>query len=135
MAQAISKATQAPIFDVVTSTPTVVSEYDVVIIGTPVEGFRPARETLAFVKDIPQAHDKKAILFCTFAIWRGTTFRTLSRLLGKKGYECILKVSKRKVTPGQTDFSEVAEKVKKALDHALFVNWFSSRSGRSKKKN
>jgi hypothetical protein len=106
----------------------------VVILGTPVEGFRPAKETLAFVNGIPQTNGKKAVLFCTCALWNGSTFGTLSRLLRKKGYECILKVSKRKVIPGQTDFSEVAEKVEKALEHTQFVNWFSSRSERSKKE-
>jgi hypothetical protein len=69
------------------------------ILGPPVEAFRPAKETMAFVKNIPQTQGKKAILFYTYALWKGVTFRSLSRQLSHKGYEGILKLSKKKVTP------------------------------------
>lgn len=94
---------------------------------------RPARETLAFVKGISRANDKVAILFRTYFLWKGTTFGTLGRQLGSKGYKCILKVSTKKVVSGQTDFSDAVKKVNKTLEHIRFVNWFSSRSIRSKK--
>ena len=119
MAEAISEAIRAPIFDIGSSDPVVVKDYDVLILGTPVEGFRPAKETRAFAKDLPPTDGKKAILFCTYALWKGFTFRSLSAQLGKKGYECILRVSKKKVVPGQTDFSDVAGEVKQVLEKSM----------------
>ena len=113
MAQEISKITQTPVFDIASSDPSIVKDYNMLILGTPVEAFRPAKETMTFVKNIPQTQGKKAILFCTYALWRGVTFRSLSRQLSDKGYECILKVSKKKVIPGQTDFSDIADKSRK----------------------
>ena len=87
------------------------------ILGTPVEAFRPAKETMAFIKNIPQTQEKKAILFCTYALWKGITFSSLSRQLKNKGYECILKISKKKVIPGQTDFSDVVDQIKRTLEN------------------
>jgi flavodoxin len=133
MAQTLSKLTQAQIFDIANTRPELIKNFDVVLFGTPVEGFRPAKETLSFVKDLLQTKGKKAILFCTYALWKGTTFRTLSKILKEKGYECILTVSKRKVT-AQTDFSDITEKVEKTLDRAKLANWLTN-TNETKKKN
>jgi hypothetical protein len=103
-------------------------------LGTPVEGFQPAKEMLAFVNLIPKTKGKKAILFCTYTLWKGITFGILSRHVRRKGYECVLRISKKKVVPGQTDFSDVAEKVAKALDHTRFANWFSTRRDHPRKQ-
>jgi len=116
MAQEISKITQTPVFEIASTDPSTIKDYDVLILGTPVEAFRPAKETTAFIENIPQTQAKKAVLFCTYALWKGVTFRSLSKQLSDKGYECILKVSKKKVIPGQTDFSDVANQIKETLE-------------------
>jgi flavodoxin len=133
LAQALSKATQAEIFDIANTKPEVIKNFDVVLVGTPVEGFRATKEILSFVKDMPEAKGKKAVLFCTYALWKGTTFRTLSKILKEKGYECILNVSKRKVT-AQTNFSDITEKVEKVLERAKLANWLTN-TNETKKKN
>ncbi len=60
MAEAIAESTKASAFDIVSSEPSVVENYDLLIIGTPVEGFRPAKETLAFIERLPELakHEK-----------------------------------------------------------------------------
>ena len=117
MAQKISETINIPLFDINSSDPSLIKDYDMLILGTPVEAFRPAKETMAFIKKIPQTREKKVILFCTYALWKGATFGSLSRQLKDKGYECILKVSKKKVIPGKTDFSDVVDQIKRTLEN------------------
>jgi flavodoxin len=115
MAEAISELTKAPIFDS-TSDLSVVEKYDLVFIGTPVEGFRPAKETLSLIERLPQVNNKKAVLFCTYALFKGLTFRTLEKALSKKGYCCILKVSKKGLKPNQpVDFTDSLDEIKKGI--------------------
>jgi flavodoxin len=116
MAEAISKSTKAPTFDITSSEPAVVENFDTLIIGTPVEGFKPTKEILAFIERLPKAEDKKAILFCTYALWKASTFKVLEKELAKKGYDTILSVSKKKVKPNETDFSDTQDKIKKVLE-------------------
>jgi flavodoxin len=63
MAEAISEATGAPVFSMTSSEPSVVVDFDLLIVGTPVEGFRPANETVAFVERLPKTEGKKH--FCS----------------------------------------------------------------------
>ena len=117
MAEAISDSTKAPIFDIASSEPSVVESYDLVILGTPVEGFRPAKETLAFIERLPKAEGKKAVLFCTHALWKGSTFKVLAKELASKGYDTILSVSKKGMKPDEpADFSDVLAEIKKVLE-------------------
>jgi flavodoxin len=117
MAEAISESTKAPIFNMTSSEPSVVEDFDLLIVGTPVEGFRPARKTMEFVKRLPKAEGKKAILFCTCALWKGRTFKVLEKELSRKGYDIILSVSKKGMTPDkQADFSDSINKIKKVLE-------------------
>src|SRR3990170_5666875 len=95
MAEAISDSTKAPAFDIASSEPSVVENYDLLILGTPVEGSRPTKEALAFIERLPKAEGKKAVLFCTYSIWKGGTFKVLEKELASKGYDTILSVSKR----------------------------------------
>src|SRR3972149_1452888 len=99
LAEAISDLAKAPIFDIASSEPSVVENYDLLILGTPVEGFRPAKETVEFVERLPKTEGKKAILFCTHALWKGSTFKVLEKELSRKGYDIILSVSKKGVKP------------------------------------
>jgi flavodoxin len=116
MAEAISEATKAPVFAMTSSNPSVVEDFDMLIVGTPVEGFRPAQETVDFVKRLPTAESKKAIVFCTCALWKGRTFSVLKKELNKKGYNTILTVSKKMKKDQPPDFSESLNKIQKALE-------------------
>ncbi len=119
MAEAISDSTRAPVFDMSSSEPSVAENFDVLILGTPVKGSRPPKETLAFIERLPKAEGKKAILFCTYAMLKGSTFKILAKELANKGYETILTVSKRGVKPNVMDFSDVLDEIKKALEKLL----------------
>ena len=115
MAEAIANAVKAPAFDITKSDPSIVEDYDMIILGTPVEGFRPAKETMAFVESLPSTDGKKAALFCTYKLGRGRTFKTLSEKLSSKGYNSVLDVSKRGVKIGKTDFSDIIAELQKIL--------------------
>lgn len=117
LAQAIAESTNASIFDISSSEPSVAKDFDLLILGTPVEGFRPAKETVAFVQSMPKVEDKKVILFCTHALAKGSTFKTLEKELTNKGYKTILSVSKKGMKPDKpADFSDILKEIKKALE-------------------
>jgi flavodoxin len=117
LAEAIAAQTQTPLFSIAASEPTIVEAYDTIILGTPVEGSSPAKETQAFIDRLPQAQGKKAVLFCTYRIFGNErTMKKMEKTLKEKGYETVLKVSKKGMKPGQpVDFSEVLAEVKKVL--------------------
>ncbi len=117
MAEAISKSTKATAYDIASYDPKVVKDFDLLIFGTPVEGFRPARETMKFINQMPETEGKKAIVFCTYAIWKRNALKTMAEKLAKKGYETILSISKKGVKPNETDFSEVLEQIKKSIQN------------------
>ena len=116
LAEAISDSTKAPAFDIASFQPSVVENYDLLIIGTPVEGSRPTKEILAFIERLPKAAGKKAILFCTHALWKGSTFKILEENLANKGYDTILNVSKKGMKPDKpADFSDIIAEIRKVL--------------------
>jgi flavodoxin len=115
MAQAIADSVKAPAFDIASSQPSVVENYELIIIGTPVEGSSPAKETKEFVERLPKGEGKKTILFCTYRIWKGSALKILQSELASKGYENVLNLSKKGMTPGKpADFSDILEEIKKA---------------------
>ena len=117
LAQAIADMAKASIHDIASTQPSTLENCDLLVLGTPVEGFRPAKETLAFVEALPKVEGKKAILFCTNNIWKGSTFKILEKELAAKGYETVLSVSKKGMKPDkEADFSDVLGEVKKALE-------------------
>jgi flavodoxin len=116
MAEAIAQSTNAPLFDIVASTPSVAEPFDTLILGTPVEGFRPAKETVTFAESLPNSEGKKAVLFCTYTLYKGSTFKTIENILANKGYKTILKVSKKGMKPDKpAEFSDALDEIKKAL--------------------
>ena len=117
LAEAIAAQANAPIFSITITEPSIVDGYDLLILGTPVEGASPTKESLAFVERLPKVQGKKAIVFCSNRIFGNErTMKILEKKLSEKGYETILKVSKKMKKPGEpADFSEVLEKVKKVL--------------------
>jgi len=117
MAEAIAESTKAPAFDIASSKPSVVENYDLLILGTPVEGSRPAVETMNFVAHLPKTEGKKAILFCTHVFWKGSIFKILENELSNKGYHVILSVSKKGIKPDKpADFSDSINQIQKALE-------------------
>jgi flavodoxin len=60
LAQAIADAAKAPIYNLTSVAPSTLQTCDLLILGTPVEGASPAKETLAFIEGMPKAEDKKA---------------------------------------------------------------------------
>jgi flavodoxin len=63
LAQAIADTAKAPIFDIDGTLPSTIETYDLLILGTPVEGSSPAKETKTFIERMTKAEGKKAILF------------------------------------------------------------------------
>ena len=97
--------------------PLIVEDFDLLIVGTPVEGFRPAKETMTFVERLPKTEGKKSILFGTYALWKGRTFGVLKKELSSKGYKTIIEVSKKGIKPNQpAEFSESINKIQKKLE-------------------
>jgi flavodoxin len=118
MAKAIAELVKAPLFDIASSKPSIVEKYDLLFIGTPVEGASPAKEARAFVQALPNADGKKVILFCTHRIFGNKrTLKALKKELDGKGYMTLLGVTKRGMKPDQpADFSEALGEIKKALE-------------------
>jgi len=118
LAQAIADTVKTPIFDITSTPSSAIENFDLLIIGTPVEGSSPAKETVAFIESIPKVEAKKAILFCTNRIFgSGRTMKIMEKMLDCKGYKTVLKVSKKGMKPDKkTDFSDILSEVKKILE-------------------
>ena len=65
------------------------------ILGTPVNGFRPAEETLDFILRLPESQGKPIVLFCSYGLWTGRKFSKFESELKKKGFQPILRVKKK----------------------------------------
>ena len=116
-AEAISESAKAPIFSISSCEPSVVENYDLLIMGTPVEGASPTKEIMAFTQTLPQGNGKKTILFCTYRMFGNSrTLKKLGKELTRNGYEVILNVSKKGMKPDQpADFSDQLNEIKKTL--------------------
>ena len=117
LAQAIATEAKAPIYELSAAEPSKIANIDVLIFGTPVEGSSPTKEAMAYIANLPPVTGKKAILFCTYRIFGNErTMKAVEKALAAKGYETILKVSKKGMKPGQeADFSKVLSEVKKVF--------------------
>jgi len=116
LAEAISDLLGAPIFDITVSQPSAVADFDLLIIGTPVSGMKPAFQVSAFVKRLPEGKGKKAIIFCTYALAKGGTLKVLEKELAVKGYVTVLGVGKKGVKPSKDDFKDVLADVSRAVE-------------------
>jgi flavodoxin len=114
--ETISETLKIPVFDLTTSEPSVIEECDLLILGTPVHGFSPARPVLSFVEEMPEGKGKKAIIFCTYALRKGNALKKLETKLANKGYNVILGVSKRGLKLGKQDFSNAIHEIAKVLE-------------------
>jgi len=118
LAQAIADTANAPIFDMAATQPSAIEDFDLLIIGTPVEGSSPAKEASAFIESMLKAEGKKAILFCTNRLFgSGRTMKIMEKMLESKGYKTVLKVSKKGMrSDKESDFSSVLAEVKKTVE-------------------
>jgi flavodoxin len=118
-AQAIADTTKAPLYDMASAQPSETQQFDLIFIGTPVEGASPTKEALAFVQAMPNVSGKKAILFVTYRLFGNKrTMKTLEKQLTEKGYKTVLMVSKKGMKPENpdVDFSEALAEIKAALE-------------------
>jgi flavodoxin len=113
LAQAIADAAKAALYDLAQAEPAKIAAYDLLILGTPVEGASPTKEAIAYISGMSRVEGKKAILFCTYKIFGNErAMKAMEKELKQKGYETILKVSKKGMKPEQpADFAEVTTKV------------------------
>ena len=118
LAQAIADTAKAPIYELASIQPSAIQNYDLLVLGTPVEGSSPAKETRAFIESMPNLEGKKVILFCTYKVFGNErTMKSMEKELKNKGYETILKVSKKGMKPDkEADFSDIVGEVTKVLE-------------------
>jgi len=80
--------------------------FDLLILGTPLEGSIPAKETRTFIEGMNKVEGRKVILFCTYRIFGNErTMKAMEKELRSKGYETILKVSKKGIKPDKEETS------------------------------
>ena len=79
MAETMADSLKTPVFNIATTEPSVANNFDLLIIGTPVTGLKPAPEVLSFLARLPQGEGKRAILFCTYALAKGGPSKSWSR--------------------------------------------------------
>jgi flavodoxin len=103
------------IHDITDMEPSIVADYDTIIIGTPVHGFNPSKESMSFVESLPESSNKKVILFCTYRLWKGNTFGKLKKALKKKGYSTVLCVSAKGKEFSKEIFSDPTSKIAEVL--------------------
>jgi len=116
-ADAISKSLNvSAVYDVTTNEANIVKQHDMMILGTPVHGFNPSKESVEFVKQLPEANGKKTILFCTYRLWKGRVFSKLKGELKKRGYSTILCVSAKAKEFKDEDFVAPIKKIKQKME-------------------
>jgi flavodoxin len=118
LAQALADTAKAPILELSQAEASKIANIDLLIFGTPVEGASPTKEALAYIQNLPTVTGKKAILFCTYKIFGNErAMKAVEKELSAKGYEMVLKVSKKGMKPGEkADFSKVQSEVKAVLE-------------------
>lgn len=118
LAEAIADTTKAPAFDITQVDSEKLAACDLLVFGCPVEGAGPSKEAAAYIATLPTVTAKKAILFTTYKVFGNErTMKAIEKQLSPKGYETVLKVSKKGMKPGEdTDFSKVLAEVKQVLD-------------------
>lgn len=86
VAKAIAGAIAGEIKRVEEVKPDELIDYDLIFIGTPVHGSRPAKKIGDFLDKLPQLSGKKAAAFCTTHIGGDKmTFRIIKEKLEKRG--------------------------------------------------
>jgi flavodoxin len=117
LAQAIADMAKVPLYDLSSTDPAATGNFDLLILGTPVEGASPTKEAMAYISNMPTVQGKKVIIFCTYRLFGNErAMKAMEKELAAKGYETVLKVSKKGMKPElEADFREVLNKIKTAL--------------------
>ena len=115
-AETISNMLNIPVFDLSQSMPSIVADYDVLILGTPVHGLSPAKPVSSFIEKLPKANEKKTIIFSTYAIRKGKANKKLENELAEMGYQTILSLSKRGFKLGEQDFADCLKQITDVLE-------------------
>jgi len=115
-AETISNMLNIPVFDLAQSIPSIVADYDVLILGTPVHGLSPAKPVSSFIEKLPKANEKKTIIFSTYAIRKGKANKKLENQLAEMGYQTILSLSKRGFKLGEQDFADCLKQITDVLE-------------------
>ncbi|MDG6221705.1 MAG: flavodoxin family protein [Candidatus Bathyarchaeota archaeon] len=111
-AEKISNSLKIPTtYDMTSNDASVAKQHDIIILGTPVHGFNPSKESIEFVKQLPEGNGKKTILFCTYRLWKGRVFSKLKGELKKRGYSTILCVSAKAKEFTDADFIAPVQKI------------------------
>lgn len=114
LAEAIAETAKAPVFSISEVKPAALEACDTLILGMPVEGASPAKEMQAFVDQLPTVQGKKSIVFCTWRLFGNErTMKAIEKKLAGKGYETILKTSKKFKPNKPVDLSDCLAEVKK----------------------
>lgn len=114
-AETISNSLGIPVFDLATSEPSIVEDYDSIILGTPVHGLSPAKPVSNFIEKLPKANEKKTIIFSTYAIRKGKANKKLETELATRGYQTILSLSKRGFKLNEKDFENEIKEITAVL--------------------
>jgi len=86
VAKAITAAIAGDIKRIEETKPGELADYDLIFIGTPVHGSRPAKKIEDFLDELPELSGKKAAAFCTTHLWGDkTTFGIIKEKVEKKG--------------------------------------------------
>ena len=116
LAQAIADKINAPLLNIEGILPSTVETFDPLILGTPVNGASPAKEIIAFIKNMNKVEGKKAIIFCTYHLFGNErTLKAMEKELAAKGYDTVYKLSKKTKPNKEADFSEVLRETTKVL--------------------
>ena len=115
-AESISNSLNIPVFDLAMFKPSIVEDYDVLILGTPVHGLSPAKPVSSFIEKLPKANEKKTIIFSTYAIRKGKANKKLENELAEMGYQTILSLSKRGFKLGEQDFADCLKQITDVLE-------------------
>jgi flavodoxin len=116
LAETIAEALETDaVFDITSTEPTIVNDYEVIVFGTPVHGFSPSVESVSYVGKLPQGNGKQAALFCTCRLWTGRTFSKLKSELKKKGYKTVTCASAKAKEFTAEDFIKPTKNIVNAL--------------------
>ena len=83
-AETISESLKVPLFDVTTFQPASATDYDLLIIGTPVTGGKAAPEVFSFVQKLPEGVNKKRCFSARMYLPKVPRSKTLSKNFQKK---------------------------------------------------
>ena len=114
-AEAVSESIQSPMFNLKASDPSDFKDFDLLLIGTPVTGFNAAPQVTSFIKKLPEGSGKRTILFCTYALAKGKTFKTLEKKTHAERLQEHIVHFQKSVKLRKNDFKNATDTISKAI--------------------